>query len=380
MNKIISIVREQPSHLTSSVSKPKETVHQKIIKNYVNILEKLGENEITETTIKSVMFQHFDSQSIFKLQKNRSEFHKQLRQQFPSSFKITESKFETLVYSLIVPTDNEDKRLIMFKTPVTLLDEDKSLSKHDLFNEDEKNLFSTITAEEIKVKLNQTFYTISYRILKNPKATNSALFLHGFGPASTWAQWLKLALPIYNSGKTIIMVDFPGFGRSSGARIQTRPWRSCGPNLIFSILDSFKANSKVTVVAQCGGAGFFLHALCKDPSRFAKRHVLNNGYTASWPENLEARLTNNSIKLFSTWKTDDVHLKESVPYKKWDSLRNANYPNVKFQDLSGNYMVERPVYIKGLSREKNGETTLNIPSKKYLEDVTSFLNLRDGGI
>jgi hypothetical protein len=52
----------------------------------------------------------------------------------------------------------------------------------------------------------------------------TALCLHGFGNACTWATWTKMILPLHRAGFQVILIDLPGFGESSGRDIQTIGW------------------------------------------------------------------------------------------------------------------------------------------------------------
>jgi pimeloyl-ACP methyl ester carboxylesterase len=65
--------------------------------------------------------------------------------------------------------------------------------------------------------------------------------------------WMKLAYPLSQRGRySVIFVDLPGFGQSSGRILDQASWKRQGPKIIVAILSSFHLQHSVSVVAQCG--------------------------------------------------------------------------------------------------------------------------------
>jgi pimeloyl-ACP methyl ester carboxylesterase len=65
--------------------------------------------------------------------------------------------------------------------------------------------------------------------------------------------WIKLAYPLsQRSGYSVIFVDLPGFGQSSGRVLDQTSWKRHGPDIIVAILSSFHIRHEVSIVAQCG--------------------------------------------------------------------------------------------------------------------------------
>lgn len=51
---------------------------------------------------------------------------------------------------------------------------------------------------------------------------------------------------------SVIFVDLPGFGQSSGRVLDRTSWKRYGPEMIIAILSSFHLRHSVNVIAQCG--------------------------------------------------------------------------------------------------------------------------------
>ena len=51
---------------------------------------------------------------------------------------------------------------------------------------------------------------------------------------------------------SVILIDFPGFGQSSGRNLDQTSWKRYGPEIIIAVLSSFQLTHAVNVVAECG--------------------------------------------------------------------------------------------------------------------------------
>lgn len=51
---------------------------------------------------------------------------------------------------------------------------------------------------------------------------------------------------------SMIFVDLPGFGRSSGRDLNQASWKRHGPDIVVAILSSFSINKSINVLATCG--------------------------------------------------------------------------------------------------------------------------------
>ncbi len=79
------------------------------------------------------------------------------------------------------------------------------------------------------------------------------LFIFCFLFAIVHNSWIKLAYPLSQRSRySVIFVDLPGFGQSSGRILDQTSWKRQGPEIIVAILSSFHLRHSVSVVAQCG--------------------------------------------------------------------------------------------------------------------------------
>lgn len=51
---------------------------------------------------------------------------------------------------------------------------------------------------------------------------------------------------------SVIFIDLPGFGQSSGQDLNQSSWKPHGPDLIVGVLSSLSIKQPVNVVAHCG--------------------------------------------------------------------------------------------------------------------------------
>lgn len=149
----------------------------------------------------------------------------------------------------------------------------------------------------------------------NNHVGGTALLLHGFGKDSTWLEWLAYAPALARSGMRVVLVDLPGFGRSTSSLRVCSPvhWRPDGAEIVSAVLDAFEAGSSVSVLAHCGGAATFLRCFVESPGRFGGRcHVIHNSVMSLGPQQnlgrgVEAALAGHGARIFATWAEDSEH-------------------------------------------------------------------------
>lgn len=110
-------------------------------------------------------------------------------------------------------------------------------------------------------------YDLNVRVLKSNTVKPPVFMLHGHGPACVWAIWKKLALRLHEQGFSIVMMDLPGYGKStadSKDRVNPKYYMNDAADLIISVLDAFRI-SRVHTVGFCGGAANFIRAIAVYP-------------------------------------------------------------------------------------------------------------------
>ena len=66
---------------------------------------------------------------------------------------------------------------------------------------------------------------------------------------------------MYQRGRySVILIDFPGFGQSSGRNLDQTSWKRYGPDIIIAVLASFQLTHAVNVVAECGRSSSISHS------------------------------------------------------------------------------------------------------------------------
>ncbi|CAF0758870.1 unnamed protein product [Rotaria sp. Silwood1] len=199
-------------------------------------------------------------------------------------------------------------------------------------------LFENIRSTTILIKVDQVVFTINgnYALRENQPCV---LFLHGFGSTRNWANWIKLAYPLSQRNRySVIFVDLPGFGQSSGRSLDQTSWKRYGPEILIAILSSFHIRHSVSVVAQCGGAATTVRTISRYPQWFRGRGLIfSNSVIGDFFESkigeFEANLTKYNIHIVVYWIPDQDHTKSCVAYKRWNKLRLSGFRNLQLVDL-----------------------------------------------
>lgn len=111
-----------------------------------------------------------------------------------------------------------------------------------------------------------------------PAGSETILCMHGFDRLTTSWVWIKFAATLFRQGFNVIMMDSPGFGKSSIAREVRCPltaWKDWDAQLVTSFLAKLSV-PRVNVVACYEGASTFASLLVSCPQVLAKNHYLHN--------------------------------------------------------------------------------------------------------
>eukprot|EP00913_Durusdinium_trenchii_P014504 g13605.t1 len=147
----------------------------------------------------------------------------------------------------------------------------------ELFKEKERHFYrKELTCET------DTFQ-INVRCLWQPQAKQLkhrqgpfAMLLHSLEPplTSSWT-WVKLGRPLYMKGFSVVMIDFPGFGRSKmnmDSSVALDVWAFQDWHLICQTLDELKVHSAHMIA--CGHAcGAVLRILLRSPHSVEKDRI-----------------------------------------------------------------------------------------------------------
>lgn len=104
------------------------------------------------------------------------------------------------------------------------------------------------------------------------------LCLHGFQKMTTSWTWLKFSTTLFRSGFNVIMLDLPGFGRSSimrDIRCPVSTWEHWQVQMFTTFLGQMGI-SRVNVMGCYQGASLFLDILLHAPQVLSGNHFLHN--------------------------------------------------------------------------------------------------------
>ena len=110
------------------------------------------------------------------------------------------------------------------------------------------------------------------------RGSETVLFIHGFHKMTTSWTWIKYATTIYREGFNVILMDLPGFGRSSVGRDVRCPieaWRSWEVQIFTTFLSELGVN-RVNVVGSYESASVFMSVLLHAPQVLSRNHYLHN--------------------------------------------------------------------------------------------------------
>ena len=110
------------------------------------------------------------------------------------------------------------------------------------------------------------------------RGKETILALHAFSKMTTSCTWLKFAATFFRQGFNVILLDLPGFGRSSIARDVRCPlsaWQSWEVNLLTTMLAKLGI-AKVNVIACYHSASIFFNMVRQAPQILGRNHVLHN--------------------------------------------------------------------------------------------------------
>mmetsp|Transcript_77864 Transcript_77864/g.166998 ORF Transcript_77864/g.166998 Transcript_77864/m.166998 type:complete len:581 (-) Transcript_77864:232-1974(-) len=197
---------------------------------------------------------------------------------------------------------------------------DKAVLWGELFKDSERRfLQKELKSEVITFAIRDTFQ-IHVKTLFQPEARQVAqnkersyregrfvLFLHAQRGelTSSWT-WSKLVKPFFQRGFSVIMMDWPGFGRSSvnmSTNCHLSVWKYQDWSIVTQVLENLQVQ-KVHLLACGDSCGVFIRMLQRTPHMLEKEHILHDpvwdidaywpsecppGAAATWPQVKKAR-------------------------------------------------------------------------------------------
>jgi pimeloyl-ACP methyl ester carboxylesterase len=110
------------------------------------------------------------------------------------------------------------------------------------------------------------------------RGSATILCLHAFAKMTTSWTWIKVAVTLFRQGFNVVMVDLPGFGKSSisrDIRCPTEAWRRWEVPIMTTLVNDLGLK-KVNMLACYQSASIFFHILQEYPQLLGKNHILHN--------------------------------------------------------------------------------------------------------
>ncbi|CAF1068013.1 unnamed protein product [Rotaria sordida] len=211
------------------------------------------------------------------------------------------------------------------------------------------------------------------------------LILHGFDETENWTTWTKMTEPLYNRGLySVILVDLPGFGRSSGRDLNQASWKRHAPEIVVAILSSFHIRKPVNVIATCGGSATTVRTINRYPLWFRDRNlVFTNSVIGDFGESkvgdFENILTQFNIHIVVHWFPDQDHTHHCVAYKRWNKLRQSGFRHLQLIDFDSVKQTSQRVYPEvkvsniGRCASKDKATVYQL-SDEYIQQIINTLS------
>ena len=242
---------------------------------------------------------------------------------------------------------------------------------------------ASVIAYLIPIKTSSFLYHINLRYLYNSKndINPTVLYLHGHGSCCTWATWLKLAFLLYEQGYNGILMDLPGYGKSTiegETRINPKLYLTDASNMLINlnkIIFGEEKNNKVKKfigIGFCGGAANFIRTITEYPNYFAKRHIFHNSVIGQIPEGFEKTLEKFHVKVWVSWCEDIDHSKGCVAYKFLNKKRKEGNKHIFLQDIDDSELSSNGMWSRNMGR-KTSNVMIFDPSEGYFEFVKQFL-------
>jgi len=169
---------------------------------------------------------------------------------------------------------------------------DQSVMLAELFGENERKFLREMqTNDEITLILADTF-RIHVRTVWNSEAALRSdqvgavrrkgkfvtfLHAHSMGLTTSWT-WAKFIRPMYRQGFSVILVDLPGFGRSTASQIANCPpsrWKADESQILVTVLQELGV-PETHFVACYEGCGHVIRMLQRIPHRVMREHIFYN--------------------------------------------------------------------------------------------------------
>ena len=138
-------------------------------------------------------------------------------------------------------------------------------------------IFCRALVHDLTKQANHTFATESGASVIE-RGSETVMCFHSFVKITTSWAWIKFAVTLFRQGFNVILVDLPGFGKSSvgrDIRCDIKTWRSWNVTMISMLMTKLQI-PKINVMASYESASIFTDILLQSPQLLGRHHVLYN--------------------------------------------------------------------------------------------------------
>ena len=110
------------------------------------------------------------------------------------------------------------------------------------------------------------------------RGKQTVLAFHAFAKMTTSCAWLKFGATLFRQGFNVILLDLPGFGKSSVARdvsCSVESWQSWDVSLVTNLISKMNLG-QVNILACYESAPMLFHLMRDAPQVLGRNHVIHN--------------------------------------------------------------------------------------------------------
>jgi len=266
---------------------------------------------------------------------------------------------------------------------ISLSPSDSFIYNSEIFISIPHSHFTNITPYSIPIQTASRLYNLNIRYLYASKNDNNPtiLYLHGHGSCCTWATWLKLAILLFEQGFNGVLMDLPGYGKSTvegETRVNPKLYINDSGLILTKLFETLfsgkgkEVNKKIIGVGFCGGAANIIRAINEFPGNFAKRHIFHNSVIGQIPVNFEKNLEKFHIKVWVSWCEDIDHSHACVGYKFFNKKRKDGSKHIFLQDIKDEELSSNEMWSKNMG-SKTSSVMIFEPNEGYFQFVREFL-------
>jgi hypothetical protein len=138
-------------------------------------------------------------------------------------------------------------------------------------------IFCRTLIHDLSKQANQTFASESGASVVE-RGSETIMCFHSFSKITTSWAWIKFAVTLFRQGFNVVLVDLPGFGKSSigrDIRCDVKTWKSWNVTMINMLMTKLEIK-RINIMAAHESASIFTDILLQTPQLLGRNHFLYN--------------------------------------------------------------------------------------------------------